>query len=58
MFELELQQGFVFRNIISGGIAELMEEVVFDVSADGISMRSLDKAHVAMIELTLQGVEL
>ena len=40
MFDLELTQGIAFKHVMSV-IKDIMDEVAFDVTANGIEMRSL-----------------
>ena len=52
MFEAILPQGVVLKKIIDA-IKELVTEVNFEVTPEGLSVQAMDASHVALVVLTL-----
>jgi proliferating cell nuclear antigen len=56
MFEARLATGSVLKKIIEA-IKDLVADVNFDVTADGISLQAMDASHVALVVLNLRASE-
>lgn len=52
MFKAEISDARLFKNILSA-VSALVDEVNFNLTPNGIKLRSMDPSHVAMIDLEL-----
>lgn len=56
MFEARLVQGIVLKKIIEA-IKDLVTDVNFEITAEGIFLQAMDSSHVALVTLNLKGSE-
>jgi len=53
MFDAKLENGLQMKKIISA-LTALVENAVWDLTEDGISLQSMDASHVALVEMNLK----
>ena len=51
MFEARLEKGDVLKKTIDI-LKDLIKEAVWDVSAQGLSLQSMDSSHVSLVQVT------
>mmetsp|Transcript_26347 Transcript_26347/g.47279 ORF Transcript_26347/g.47279 Transcript_26347/m.47279 type:complete len:257 (-) Transcript_26347:2740-3510(-) len=56
MFEARLTHGIVLKKIIEA-IKDLVTDVNFEITAEGIFLQAMDSSHVALVTLNLKGSE-
>ena len=58
MFRAKLKKGILFKKLIEG-IKNIVDDINFDISANGISLQSMDISNTALISINLssQGFE-
>merc|ERR1711990_1189083 len=53
MFEARLEKGDVLKKTMDA-LKDLIKEAVWDVSAQGLSLQSMDSSHVSLVQVTLR----
>ena len=53
MFECRLPKAKVLKQIMDA-LKDLIKEAVWDVSAQGLSLQSMDSSHVSLVQVTLK----
>ena len=56
MFEARISNGMILKKIIEA-IKDLVADVNFDISSEGISLQAMDASHVALVVLHLKASE-
>merc|ERR1712189_58087 len=53
MFEARLEKGDILKKTMDA-LKDLIKEAVWDVSAQGLSLQSMDSSHVSLVQVTLR----
>ena len=53
MFECRLSKAEILKKIMDA-LKDLIKEAVWDVSAQGLSLQSMDSSHVSLVQVTLR----
>lgn len=56
MFEARLSNGAILKKLIEA-IKDLVADVNFDISNEGINLQAMDSSHVALVVLQLRASE-
>ena len=51
MFEARLEKGDVLKKTMDA-LKDLIKEAVWDVSAQGLSLQSMDSSHVSLVQVS------